>query len=353
MRIFKIKKKRNVTTVFFILAFTVGILIFLIGNSAIVSEKKRVEELNSGNSTLISFKNYEGVTFGEVINTLKEYDDLTIMLRKAHYEQAIGIETRLLPKNEELRLDMKSGTNFTKDTLKDDGNNGIYSSRFDEEIVENIIGTEEGIKINKIGSYYETDKIVIISNKLFETLYKDAYMQEIQIFVKGEKSSIENLTNDLVSKFESKKREGSEEGILTKPMKAVEDLAESKALYNASILIFIVTIINSISISSLWVKNRKKEIVLRKVFGAKNRDIAKIFFGELALISLLSVMLAVIIQQILINSTIGFISNIDLRFNFESLMNSIMVSIGVAFLTAIPSLRYISKIQPAEMLKED
>ncbi|MGL5087302.1 MAG: ABC transporter permease, partial [Clostridium sp.] len=282
-----------------------------------------------------------------------EKDELSIILSKPYSDKDVGLETRLLQKNEKFKLDMKSGTSFDRDTLKDDGNNGIYSSRLDEEFVQDIIGTEESIKISKIGSYYQTDRIVIVSNKLFEKLYKNISIKEILICVKGDTKAIKNLVVTLEKKFENKKRDNAEGDILETSMPTVENLVESKTLYKASILIFIVTIINSISISSLWVKNRKKEIVLRKVFGAKNKDIVKIFFGELALISLVALILAVIIQQILVNTTIGFISNIDLRLNFESLIYSIIVSIGVAFLTAIPSVRHISKVQPAEMLKED
>lgn len=353
MKFFDTLKKRNISTVFFVLAFTIGILIFLIGNSAIMSEKSRIEDFASKNQKAINFQNYEDIKFSEVFKFLEKRTDLSTTFRKVNYSKEFALETRFLSKNEELQLDMKSGICFTKDQLKDNGNTGIYSTRFDNEIEENVFGTDKNIKINKVGSYYETDRLIQIPNKLFEELYKDDMVTNVHIIVRGNEDTIQKLVSDLEYKFKDRKISGSQNGIVLKKVELITDLAESKALQSSSIFIFIITIINSISISSLWVKNRKKEIVLRKVFGAKNIDIVKIFFGELTIISLISVSLALIIQKILFLITTGFIASIDLSFNVTSFLYSIMVSVLVAFLTAIPSLRNISKIQLAEMLKEE
>lgn len=344
----KFLAKRNSTTLFFIIAFTIGILIFSIGNSAIKAESNRF----SKDAKQISLKNYENLQFKDIKKVLKD-SNLKISLRKPNYNTGIGIETRYVPKGESLKLDMKTGKSFTEQELNDNGLNGIYSSRFDDEIEEYLPEKDSKVKINKVATYYEADRIVIISNELFDKFYDDMPISDVLILVTANDSSFYKLVNELEEKFKENKIENVKEGVVYMTDLQSSESPEAEALYKVSIMIFIITIINSISISSLWVKNRKKEIVLRKVMGATDIDIAKIFFGELLIIAILSLILALAIQNILVLSTSGFIESMDLRPNIISFITSFIVAVVVSLATTIPSFMYISKIQPAEMLKED
>lgn len=352
MNFFKSLKERKATTCFFIISFTIGMLIFSLGSSAIVSEQNRNKEYNPENNKGISFENYIGVTFNEVKEVIDE-ENISAEIRYADYERTLGIETRILSKGKELKLDMKSGKCFTPDELKNNENNGIYSSRLDDEIEVTSFDKKIKNKINKVASYYDIQRIVIIPNQLFENLYGNEDMINLSTILQGDPDEIQRVINKLEEKFKDKKDEDSKEGMEVVKIELNLSGEEGKVLYNASILIFVITIINSISISSLWVKGRKKEIVLRKVMGANDKDIAKIFFGELVIIALISLILATIIQQILVMITGGFISNIDMRINIKTLLFSFGIAIITAFSVSIPSLMYISKVQPAEMLKEE
>lgn len=349
MNLLKSLKQRKTITIFFIIAFTIGILMFSIGNSAIVAQKNKVKEFSPENNKSINFQNYNGITIKDIAEVLKN-EDITVLMLMVHSDQITGIETVLLPSEKELIFDMKDGEKFTKDQLSSNNEIALYSSRINEPIEIISFDGNRKFTLKSIGTYYEMMRRVTIPNGLFMELYGeiDVNQSKSQIILRGEPSHIDKAIKKLESAFKSKNIEG---GIEKFSLDLSSRSAEGEALYNAAILIFFITILNSISISSLWVKNRKKEIVLRKVLGAKNVDISKIFFGELLIITVFSLLLSLVIQYILILLTGGFISNIDLRLNIEVCINSFMIAFLTSFAISLPSLRYISKIQPAEMLK--
>lgn len=342
MNLIKSLRERKAVTLFFILSFTAGILIFSIGNSAIVSQQKVAEQFNPNNNKILTFINYEGVTLKEVSDIIKN-QNVTLLIQVVEEESRTGIQTMFLPEGEELRVDMKAGSILSKEELKGNGSNAIYSSRINEELEVN------SIKLNKVGAYYEKMRRIIISNGLFMNLYGDREVLGTEVILRGEPNNIKNSIKALEVGLKNKNiKNGVEYFDLIIDDKGME----AKALYNVAALIFIITIINALSISALWVKNRKKEIVLRKVLGAKNIDIAKIFFGELLIIAILSFVIALIIQYVIAQtSTTGFIFNVDIRLNMKTLTKSFMIAIISSFTVALTSLKYISKIQLAEMLK--
>lgn len=349
MNLIKFLKERKSITAFFIICFTVGILIFSVGNSAIVSQKNKLKEFSQDNNKIITFRNYENI-FLKDIEKLVKNKNITILILRGYMDEAIGVETYILPQDKELLVDMKSGTKLTRADLSGNNNNAIYSSRLDKDFQFTDLEKNSKAKINKLGIYYDMDRRLIINNKLFMNLYGDIDLNSslIQVVFRGEPMEIDKVIKDIELELKNK---NIKDGLIVNPLVIQDRGAEGQALYTAAIMIFIITIINSVSISSLWVKSRKKEIVVRKVFGAKNKDISKIFFGELVVISLISLILAITIQYILTKVTSGYIYNIDLRLNIETIINSFLIAIITSFSVSIPSLKYISKIQPAEMLK--
>lgn len=351
MRLLKSLMERKTITIFFILAFTVGILIFSIGNSAIVSQKNLAKELNKENNKVVTFQNYQDVTVKEIIEILSQ-EKVNVLLVTVDNNNSVGIETTLLLEDNELNKDIKDGRKLTNNDLIGNKEIGLYSSRIDGEIEISSFDKSKKVKLERIGSYYDMERRVIIPNQVFIDLYgdNDVNISGVQIILRGDPENIKNVINKLELQLKGK---NIQDGILVRNIDSSQKHVQGESLYNAAILIFIVTIINSISISSLWVKNRKKEIVLRKVFGAKNIDIVKIFFGELILISVLSFLLALLIQYILTILTGGYIGNIDLRLNIEVCIKSFVIAVITALSVSLPSLKYISKVQPAEMLKEE
>ena len=351
MNLIKSLLQRKAITFFFVVAFTVGILIFSIGDSAIISQQNKLKEFDSKNNKVISFLDYEGITIEEIINILKEGSVTTILSRDIG-EESTSVETILLPEGKEFKLDMKSGKSFTNEELRGDEEKGIYSIRLDKEI-ELISDNGDKIKVSEMGTCFDITRKVTIPNGLFIKLYGDeASMAGTSILLRGEPDEIKSTIAKLDSEFKDRLTlNGKGIQVFDTSIENVEP--ESNALYNAGIMIFIITIINSVSISSLWVKSRKKEIVLRKVFGAKNRDITKIFLLELVIIAFISLILALIIQFLIAIVTGGNIGTVDLRLKIEAIRNSFMISMITAFSVSLPSLKYISKIQPVEMLKEE
>lgn len=353
MNLIKSLKERKGITFFFIIAFTIGILIFSIGNSAIVSQKNLAKEYNSKNNKSIGFDNYKEIKISEVMEVLKTQKVNSLFVR-VDGKNLVGIETVFLRSDEDtLNKDMKTGDELKGKELEGNDEIAVFSTRLEDDLKISSWDETRQVDLKKIGSYYEIQRRAIIPNGLFEELYGAAYIQgpDIQVILRGEPGDIRVAVKVIEEKFSNRKI--GEEGLTLNNIAPSRKQSQGQSLLNAGILIFIITIINSISISALWVKSRKKEIVLRKVLGAKNMDIAKIFFGELFFISVISMATALIIQYSLTLITTGFIGNIDLRLNLEVCIRAFVIAIITAVAVSIPAFKDISKIQPAEMLREE
>jgi putative ABC transport system permease protein len=116
------------------------------------------------------------------------------------------------------------------------------------------------------------------------------------------------------------------------------------------ILILITGIINVINLSVFWILDRKKELAVKKTFGANNYNIAYEIFKELFVLSLYGAILAVSFQYIIdhfFNTLFSFpISPSIVNFVLIFLLSVLCSIIVTAVLFA-----KIVNIQPAEALK--
>lgn len=347
-----IKSKINIG-IFFVLAFSITIFIFSIGTSATESQKKRQEAFNGENNKVVKFTETKGVTLSDIVRILQE-ENVSIILEKDNYELGIAIQSIIVGKDQEFFLDMKGGNQVYTNELLNDEHNGIFSNRLpNEKIILQSVETD-GIEmeIENSMTMYDMQKKVIIPYDTFKQLYEglDINETDTMIIVRGEEADILNALNTLEIRLQEIDINNK---VTAVPSFFDERSIEGDALYGATFFVLLITIINSITISSLWVKERKKEIVLRKVFGAKDKDIAKIFFGELVIVAFIALFLSLGVQYVLTLITDGFIATVDIRLTKVNFINAVFLAIVTAGLITLPSFKFISKVQPTEMLREE
>ncbi|MGL4109842.1 FtsX-like permease family protein [Clostridium sp. LP20] len=352
MNLFYSIKQRKATTIFFILSFTLSILIFSLGSSATISQNNRAKAFNSDNNKFLVFIHTNNISLSEVVNVFKD-EKVTIILEKEINEKGIIVQSIVARNGEEFYLDLKEGGQVFNSSLLSTNNSAIFSTRIKEdELILNSSVENKALTLKKEFSVFDIQKSVILPYETFEQLYdkKDMNQSNVNVIIRGEVNTLSNAV-DMLDKYLKSKDENFK--LITSPYLSDNKSIEGEALHKATFFVVLITIINSISISSLWVKSRKKEIVLRKVLGAEDKDIAKIFFGELVIIAIASLILALGIQYILAINTNGFISTVDVRLHKGNFISSFMLAIFSAFIVTLPSLKFISKVQPIEMLREE
>ena len=115
-----------------------------------------------------------------------------------------------------------------------------------------------------------------------------------------------------------------------------------------SLGLFLFALINAIIISYYWVVVRRREIAIRKAFGASNFSVISLMAGELLKLIGLSAALALAVQ-VLVWTVQG--NNIGIQgsiFMIVILLLSITIAVIVAMIVPV---RYILKIQPSEGVK--
>lgn len=337
-----IKNKR--IFIFFIIAFTLTFLVFSMGKSALDSQNRRIAKYNNEKNKIVGVTSNYNLKAEELSELLKEIE-VTIQL---NYLSDISGEMYLVTTNVKedgfsILDDLREGKYLTSNDYKSDDLVGVFSTTVSkEDKIKLEYRDEEGslksVQIKKIGQTFSVERTIDVPNKVFYKLTQTNNLADknITMVFSGEREEIDGNSKVDITSWEVPNKNDS-----------------GKELFNAALLIILITIVNSFALTSLWVMKNKKELVIRKVCGAKNIDLLNNFFGKLIPIATLSVVIAVIIQYIISTSFKGIFLNFDIRVNASNLFYTLVLSFGVAFITSLPALYYISKVQPANLLKEE
>lgn len=196
----------------------------------------------------------------------------------------------------------------------------------------------------------------VFLDEMPESLKKDLKQQEVLQLMFRSNQNPENEINLFISKLkerypilnaeindetpkykiEKKSREGVNE-VLSYPYK-----------------LFLISLINCINVSYLWIYLKRKEISLRKALGASNLALIIYIFSQLLICAVLAAICSFCIQWLLgqLNLTILNSTTYYISLNLSHILLGSIITFITALLTTLIPLFHIMRIQPAKALKE-
>ncbi len=360
MSIFKSIFKRKLTTFFFIIAYTLAILSFSLGNSVIEQQKLKAQYLNSENNKILSFNNCSNFNLLDLERLLKN-DNITLDVYKninLNKSESFNLSTSLINNGLRPFINMRDGDYFSKEDFESNSHNAIFSSTIDVSDfkysfkIYNSDETYREVLLIQKGLTTEREKKIIVPRKIFLENVENINLNESDLLIKinGDQEEIRIA----LDRIENTIKEYNVDAQLTISPYIVDDTSEEyQYLFKVSFVIILIILLNSINISSLWMENRKKEIILRKVFGATNKDIFNILFSELTVIASLSLILAFLVQTVLYRIFNGNILDINIYLYKSNFVYALILALVTSYISALPVYIYLLKIQPARLLSEE
>ena len=123
-----------------------------------------------------------------------------------------------------------------------------------------------------------------------------------------------------------------------------------------AIFILLIACINFMNLSTARSANRAKEIGIRKVVGGKRKNIINQFFGESFILTIISLLLAIILVSLFIgvfNTISGKEISANILLKPEFIIGTIIVAIITGFLAGSYPALFLSSFQPVKVLKGD
>lgn len=227
-----------------------------------------------------------------------------------------------------------------KEVQSIDNNLSIDDSKYE------VIGT---VGRESIGSAYDYSIYINLIN--MPTVLKNDLSVGLSIILKstdeGNVIEIDNLVNNIKNLYPE---------ISISIVENIDVLNQSKIYLglmsnemNNLIKIILVAIINNIIICYFVIMSRKKEIVIRKVFGATNKKIFKQIISEFLFVNFVAICITILIQLSL-NKILSSYMSVGIDFNIFAI--SIMLTLITTLCTiAIPIIIALNNI-PVNTLKE-
>lgn len=141
--------------------------------------------------------------------------------------------------------------------------------------------------------------------------------------------------------------QSSSDGVQLNVKKAYETQKDSISNKN---LLIIIGICNIIIVSTFWIVDRRKEIAIRKAFGASKKSITLMLFKELFTLAILSSIISVILQYIFI-AVGGKFFNYNIKPSFTNLMAVSISAFFVSIIAAIIPVRNALHMEISKCLK--
>jgi putative ABC transport system permease protein len=131
-------------------------------------------------------------------------------------------------------------------------------------------------------------------------------------------------------------------------------IVEVRIFIVVALLILIIACINFMNLATAISTQRAREVGLRKVLGADRRQLIRQFFGESVLVSLISLIFALLLVELFL-TTLGTMTGMPLSTDYFNNKSMLVVIIGITCFTGIVSGSYpalfLSRFQPVHVLK--
>ncbi|GAA4721577.1 ABC transporter permease [Brevibacillus fulvus] len=361
-------KAHPVTTLLIISGLTISILLISIGISSIKHAKLLLQEqihYSPQNATKIDFAFQTTPNLPDVFAIFTGISEQTGVILEQVSMFHNGSMSRVIPeywtKQVHQRFPLVRGRYINEEDIRNGEKVALVGQgRLDDLVTKNgkeyiVLDHEDYQVVGIIGVREKMtkaidSKIVIPATSLshiaeskwrskntlsftIHNLYKDTYPDEKQI-----KQNAKRLFPGVTYKTSPSPGSG---GMIT--AHAGDEIA-------ISLMVYALTILNAINLTSYWIQERKYEIGIKKAFGYSNFDIIFMLFGEMCIINLIAVVFGFLLQLMISR----FLSN-WLEYPVEITPTTLVVAIVFVFVTAclttaVPSIRAI-KIQPVEAIR--
>lgn len=275
------------------------------------------------------------ITLSDMLQFLKDQESELILFKESE-TKIFGVYTV----NHKFEPNIVWGRTFSQEDFMNKTNTIIISEELNDKCIEKNGEKFYGFDANYfevIGVFKSNDNIInkdalayynLASKKITSKnlIYDNYILGNFQIDA-GDKTKelVKNLDDYCTVKITRSIIDNSFSERLQKTISS-----QSLTLFPVILIIFMI-ILNSISVSSNWIENRKKEIFIRRLVGATNGRIAIMLFKDFFLIATFSYIVALLLAIIM--SKVGLIT----LFNFKLSIATTIISYGLTMITGLIS----------------
>lgn len=341
--------KLDTYSIFYGISITIGLVLFMLASSSISNINKNFLKSEPSKNKVIQFEGEKDIQIKEILDELNK-NKLTTCLAYYDFDKNHILKTIVQFDGNDMSEDMSYGEFFTKEEFKNsDKSEGIYAVNLADKDEVSISNQ----KISKRGKTYVPNGEIIIPEKLF---YKNSKEEDLKlnnrgylVTIHGNEKEIENGVKGLEKLINNKYK-----GTIMEVDGAVSDVngEETRLFKNLVFAVIVIVTLNLIGTSYLLIENRKKDLVIRKVCGATDEAIFKLYFKYLFKTTMISFLISIVIQFIIIKITGGTIGDIDIRFTSNTILYSFLICIAFIIINILPVYSKLTKIDLVELLKE-
>ncbi len=335
---------------FLIIAFILAVITFVISRNVIYNQRQNLKVYDKKYNKEIVIDSKEKFDVEEIKRIL---NNKKVRLELKYYDDLNNIFiSNIVVDNYDVTYEkFIRGENFSEEEKESNKKITLISAVLDnkgEEISFKYKDTLKGLKVN--GVFNEINKTIILPSETFYNAIKTRKINDIYItsILSGETSDILGAISDIEVYIKNKDK-NAKINVFDYIKEDKED--EAKIYAEASFSIIFITILNSIGLTSLWISSRKRELAIRKAMGATNFKLMILYFKELFVLGILSVIFSLPLYFMIVKFTGGIIAGFDISFNLLAFLQSIILIFITAFLISVPSLIYLKRINLSSLLR--
>lgn len=384
--IFKQWQRKPLGVVLIIVGYIIGILVLSIGLSSIEMTKNDLGDMYSGNPDDYSIvrvntlknTNIDSDKIISFFNDLSATAEVQILnFNKVKVaKQNVNYDYPLVPiifnKPSQWHIPIIQGRYFYKDEASLSSHKIIIGKEIAAKL--SIVAGKDKVTINNevydvIGisgrEYKETqwdNYIYMPLNALPESLKVDfisrvtenkngANTLNLSFLIRKNKSYIENMLNEKVDLTFPQSESFISYTNLDKVSRSSIDNTVFLTI-TASAVILIITIINVVNLSLFWILDRRKQLAIMMSIGATGRRICKEVIMEMLLMSIISSLIAVVIQKVLFIIFKNYLITNGVYFDvsWTNLIISIVVGAICGLISSVFPVIATLKVNPSEAL---
>lgn len=367
-------KAHPVATILILFSYVISILIISIGTSSVVHIKQTALERTEGspkNALVVNCSVSNKIKFKQYIDTFNKINrksnliflNMRSYIDNANKDMLFDVTGELFKEMPDWTYPLLKGRYYnTKEVEK--GSKVVLIGKDLEKYITNYKNEKsikiDGEKYKVIGIIGKNNKSTPWDSRLFMPITSISDLCKMELLENGSFNFIlHNTKNSTLDDCNNIKRNflniDKQANFNVSELENKDDtianiFGNNVFLIFIGILIFVISLINTINITYYWINERKIEIGIRKAFGHTNLNISSLLFNEMLSIGIISCIISLSIQCIL-NLFFDKICNFSIKLTVENFIFAFIAVIIATFITSIIPIYKALKIQPIDILK--